>query len=126
MIGSCAAGNGIGYWCRRPELSATLLREMWFVEGPWVEKRREETDGVIGFVRQLLEGARERGVLRSGVDLRHTAEAMYSFYVVEMPSGGQYRSSTTGFARQPQCGEPERTSDATGMSPLTPPPNRPP
>jgi len=75
------AAAGIGYWCRRPELSVTLLREMWFVTGPWAQKRRDETVRFIDFVRQLLEGARQRGELRTGVDLRHTAEAMYSFYL---------------------------------------------
>lgn len=75
------AASGIGYWCRRPELSATLMREMWFVTGPWAERRREETARFIGFVCHLLEGARERGELRTGFDLRHTAEAMYSFYL---------------------------------------------
>ena len=75
------AAAGIGHWCRRPELSVTLLREMWFVTGPWAQKRRDETVRFIDFVRQLLEGARQRGELRTGVDLRHTAEAMYSFYL---------------------------------------------
>jgi AcrR family transcriptional regulator len=75
------AAAGIGYWCRRPELSATLLREMWFVTGPWAQKRHEETARFIGFVRELLEDARERGELRPGADLASTAEAMYSFYV---------------------------------------------
>ena len=75
------AAAGIGYWCLRPELSATLLREMWFVTGPWAEKRRDETARFIDFVCQLLEDARQRGELRNGTDLRQTAEAMYSFYL---------------------------------------------
>ena len=75
------AAVGIGYWCRRPDLSATLLREMWFVTGPWAERRREETARFIEFVCQLLEGARQRGELRTGVDLRRIAETMYSFYL---------------------------------------------
>ena len=75
------AGAGIGYWCRRPELSATLLREMWFVTGPWAQQRRDETRRFIGFVSQLLEGARQRGELRTDTDCRQVAEAMYSFYL---------------------------------------------
>lgn len=75
------AAAGYGYWCRRPTLSATLLREMWFIEGEWAEKRREETARFIDFVHQLLEGAQRRGELRADIDLRHTAEALYSFYV---------------------------------------------
>ena len=75
------AAAGIGYWCQRPELSATLFREMWFITGPWAEKRRDETVRFIDFVSQLLEGARQRSELRTGIDLRHTAEAMYSFYL---------------------------------------------
>jgi AcrR family transcriptional regulator len=75
------AAAGIGYWCRRPELSSTLLRQMWFVSGPWADRRRDETDRFIEFVSELLEAARERGELRGDVDLRETAEAMYSFYL---------------------------------------------
>ena len=75
------AAAGLGYWCRRPALSATLLREMWFIQGEWAEKRREETVRFIDFVVHLLDGARHRGELRSDVDLPHMAEALYSFYV---------------------------------------------
>ena len=75
------ASAGFGYWCRRPALSATLLREMWFITGQWAEKRRDETARFIDFVYRLLDGARQRGELRADVDLRHTAEALYSFYV---------------------------------------------
>ena len=75
------AEAGFGYWCRRPALSATLLREMWFVQGEWAEKRREETARFIDFVVELLEGSRRRGEIRDDVDLRYTAEALYSLYV---------------------------------------------
>jgi AcrR family transcriptional regulator len=75
------AEAGFGYWCRRPALSATLLREMWFVQGQWAEKRREETARFIDFVFRLLDEARRRGEIRADVDLRRTAEALYSFYV---------------------------------------------
>jgi AcrR family transcriptional regulator len=75
------AEAGFGYWCRRPTLSATLLREMWFIQGEWAERRREETARFIEFVLELLEGARRRGEIREDADLRHTAEALYSFYV---------------------------------------------
>ena len=66
------AEAGFGYWCRRPALSATLLREMWFVQGEWAEKRREETARFIDFVVELLEGSRRRGEIRDDVDLRYT------------------------------------------------------
>jgi len=75
------AAAGIGYWCRRPELSVTLLREMWFVTGSWADQRRDETARFIEFVRRLLEDACQRGELRADIDLSHTAEALYSFYL---------------------------------------------
>lgn len=75
------ARAGFGYWCRRPALSATMLREMWFIRGPSATKRREETDGFLTFVYLLLAGARRRGELRGDIDLRQTAEALYSFYI---------------------------------------------
>lgn len=75
------AAAGFGYWCARPELSATLLREMYFITGPWAENRREETDRFIEIVCQMIEGFRERGEIRDGFDLRVTAEALYTYYV---------------------------------------------
>jgi len=75
------AKAGFGYWCLRPELSATLLREWWFIKGPWAEKRREETARFIELVVRILEGAQQRGELRSEVGLQNAAEALYSFYV---------------------------------------------
>ena len=75
------AAAGIGYWCRRPALSATMLREMWFIKGQWAKKRRDETAGFLDFVHRLLDDARQRSELRADIDLRHTAEALYSFYV---------------------------------------------
>lgn len=75
------AAAGFGYWCARPALSTVLLREMWFVEGEWASKRREETDRFIEFCHRLLVSAQRRGELRSDINLRLTAESMYSLYV---------------------------------------------
>lgn len=75
------AAAGFGYWCRRPALSATLLREMYFITGPWAEKRREETVRFIDFVGGLLEDGLKRGELRPHIDPRQTAEALYTFYI---------------------------------------------
>jgi len=75
------ARAGFGYWCRRPALSATLLREWWFIRGTWAEKRREETARFIELVVHVLEGAQQRGELRPDVDLERAAEELYSFYV---------------------------------------------
>ena len=75
------AAAGFGYWCTRPALSATLLREMYFITGQWAEKRRDETARFIDFVCRLLDGARQKGELRADIDLRQTAETLYTFYV---------------------------------------------
>jgi len=75
------ATAGFGYWCRRPELSATLLREMYFIGGPEAERRRRETTRFVGFCRELLEEAVGRGELRPDVDCTAVAESLYSFYV---------------------------------------------
>lgn len=75
------AAAGFHYWCARPELSATLLREMYFITGAWADNRREETERFIEFVCRLLEGFRDRGEIRRDIDLQVTAEALYSNYV---------------------------------------------
>lgn len=75
------AAAGFGYWCARPALSATLLREMYFITGAWADNRRQETDRFIHFIYQLLESFRDRGEIRSNIDLRVTAEALYTIYV---------------------------------------------
>jgi AcrR family transcriptional regulator len=75
------AASGYGYWCRRPSLSAELLREMYFIRGPWAETRREETARFLTYVTELLEKAQRRGELRTGFDPRRIAESLYSVYV---------------------------------------------
>lgn len=74
------AAAGFGYWCSRPALSATLLREMYFIAGPSAERRREETSRFVGFFRGLLEDARNRGELKDDLDCAAIAEALYTFY----------------------------------------------
>jgi AcrR family transcriptional regulator len=75
------AAGGFGYWCRRPALSATLLREMWFIRGPSADQRRDETARFIEFGASLLTRAQKRGEIRDDVDLNTIAELLYSFYV---------------------------------------------
>lgn len=71
---------GFGYWCRRPSLSTTLLREMYFIGGPPAKRRREETERFVGFCRELLENARDRGELRPDVDCGAVARGLYATY----------------------------------------------
>jgi len=75
------AEAGFGYWCRRPALSATLLKEMYLVDGPPAQRRRNETARFVGFCRELLERARDRGELRSGVDCAAAARNLYTTYI---------------------------------------------
>ena len=75
------AEAGFGYWCRRPSLSTTLLREMYFIGGPPSERRREETARFVGFCRELLEMARDRGELRPDVDCAAVARGLYAAYI---------------------------------------------
>jgi AcrR family transcriptional regulator len=75
------AAAGFGYWCRRPALSATLLREMYLVDGPPAQRRRDETDRFVGFCSALLERARDRGELGSDVDCAAAARHLYTTYI---------------------------------------------
>jgi AcrR family transcriptional regulator len=75
------AAGGYGYWCRRPALSAELLREMYFIAGPWAQTRQAETARFLDYVTGLLEAARQGGELRADLEPSHTAEALYSFYI---------------------------------------------
>jgi AcrR family transcriptional regulator len=75
------AAGGYAYWCSRPALSAELLREMYFIDGPWAQKRQHETARFLDYVAGLLDEAQRRGELRSDIEPRQIAEALYSFYV---------------------------------------------
>ena len=75
------AKAGYGYWCSRPALSAVLLREMYFITGPWAESRWKETDRFITYGRNLLEAARQRGENAPDADCREIIQALYTFYI---------------------------------------------
>ncbi|MGD9253839.1 MAG: TetR family transcriptional regulator C-terminal domain-containing protein [Holophagae bacterium] len=75
------AAGGYGFWCSRPALSAELLREMYFIDGPWAQTRQRETARFLDYVAGLLEEAQRSGELRSDIGPRQIAEALYSFYV---------------------------------------------
>jgi AcrR family transcriptional regulator len=72
---------GFAYWCQRPQLSTTLLREMYFITGPPAELRRKETVRFVGFCRSVLEQARDRGELRPDLDCETTAKGLYTYYI---------------------------------------------
>ena len=78
------AAGGFGYWCERPRLSVTLLREMWFVQGAGADQRREETARFLQFVAELLRSGQRRGEIRDDADVHQAAESMYSFYVGQL------------------------------------------
>ena len=75
------AAGGYGYWCSRPALSAELLREMYFIDGPWAQTRQQETARFLDYVAGLLSQGQQRGEIRPDIEPRRIAEALYSFYV---------------------------------------------
>lgn len=69
------------YYSNRPDLSRTLLKEMWFAGGKWGRELVTQADQFISFVESMLVEAIENGEIRSQTDSRLCARAFFSHYL---------------------------------------------
>lgn len=81
------AGVFYRYYARNPDLSRTLLKEMWFVPGDW---GRALSAGAAQFTEQvagLLAAAQRRGELRPDADCAVAGTAFFSLYLTVLLGG---------------------------------------
>lgn len=69
------------YYGQNPDLSRTLLKEMWFVPGPWGEALAAGAADFGQRVAALLMAAQARGELRADADCALAATAFFSLYL---------------------------------------------
>jgi AcrR family transcriptional regulator len=69
------------YYAKRPDLSRTLLKEMWFARGKWGRELVAQADQFILFIESILDQARQKGEIRSQTDTRLCAHAFFSHYL---------------------------------------------
>lgn len=69
------------YYAKRPELSRTLLKELWFVSGDWGQKLISQAHEFVFVLQQLLEHAKQKGEIQSQVDTLLCARAFFSHYL---------------------------------------------
>lgn len=69
------------YYATHPDLSRTLLKEMWFVDGKWGQELVAQADQFISFVESMLVDAIENDEIKSQTDTRLCARAFFSHYL---------------------------------------------
>jgi AcrR family transcriptional regulator len=69
------------YYARRPSLSRTLLKEMWFTTGKWAEDLKAQKNRFIVFLTDTLKEAKEQGEILPEADCQLAAIAFFSHYM---------------------------------------------
>lgn len=75
------------YYSKRPDLSRTLLKELWFVKGEWGNKLMTQAFEFVLLVSDMLEQAKRRKEIRPEVDTLLCAKAFFSHYLVVLYEG---------------------------------------
>jgi AcrR family transcriptional regulator len=75
------------YYSKRPDLSRTLLKELWFVKGEWGEKLTTHAFEFVLLVSNMLEQAKKRKEIRPEADTLLCARAFFSHYLVVLYEG---------------------------------------
>ena len=75
------------YYAKRPDLSRTLLKELWFVKGEWGEKLTAQAFEFVFLVGNMLEQAKKRGEIRPETDTLLCARAFFSHYLIVLYEG---------------------------------------
>ena len=69
------------YYSKQPDLSRTLLKEMWFVKGKWGEKLTSQAHQYGIFIFNLLEEAKQKGEIHPETDTMLCARAFFFYYL---------------------------------------------
>ena len=68
------------YYAERPNLSKTLLKEMWFLPGPWGETLQADAMAFVDLVAGLIREDQDKGLIRMEVNPELAAMSFFSFY----------------------------------------------
>lgn len=75
------------YYAKRPDLSRTLLKELWFVKGEWGEKLTSQAFEFVSLIGDMLDQAKKRDEIRPGADTLLCARAFFSHYLIVLYEG---------------------------------------
>ncbi len=75
------------YYSKRPDLSRTLLKELWFVKGEWGGKLTTQAFEFVLLVSNMLDQAKKRKEIRPEADPLLCARAFFSHYLIVLYEG---------------------------------------
>ena len=75
------------YYAKRPDLSRTLLKELWFVKGRWGGKLTAQAFEFVFLVGDMLEQAKQTGEIKPDADTLLSARAFFSHYLIVLYEG---------------------------------------
>ena len=69
------------FYAKRPDLSRTLLKQMWFASGDWGERLLSQAHQFVIFLNSSLEEAKQKGEICPETDTMLCARAFFSNYL---------------------------------------------
>lgn len=68
------------YYAKNPDLSRTLIKEMWFVKGEWGKILKEQADQYLLLITEIIDKGKENGEIKEDVISDIVAASFFSHY----------------------------------------------
>ena len=68
------------YYAKNPDLSRTLIKEMWFVKGEWGDALKEQADQYVLLISRILDDGKKTGEIKEDVNSDIAAASFFSHY----------------------------------------------
>lgn len=75
------AQHFFSYYSKRPSLSRTILKEMWFLQGPWGDELKTQAWLFVAKVENMFEQAKLTGEIKPDADSALAAMSFFSHYL---------------------------------------------
>ena len=68
------------YYAKNPDLSRTLIKEMWFVKGEWGEIFKDQADQYLLLITEIIDEGKKKGEIKEDVISSIAAASFFSQY----------------------------------------------
>ncbi|MCK5312901.1 MAG: TetR/AcrR family transcriptional regulator [Desulfobacteraceae bacterium] len=68
------------YYAKNPDLSRTLIKEMWFVKGEWGKILKEQADQYLLLITEIINQGKANGEIKEDVVSEIAAASFFSHY----------------------------------------------
>ena len=68
------------YYAKKPDLSRTLIKEMWFIKGDWGKILKEQADQYLLLITAIIDQGKKKGEIKEDVISDIAAASFFSHY----------------------------------------------